>query len=199
MDYFREKSVQYSLMFHREILDSIQHKEYIDLENKKNEVFQKRLDYYVLAKCLKEAMLVQTGYKQFKRYFSEEIGMNDERATIAANKYNLACRTYKKFDVIVKNVAEFPKVDIRDIPINELPLAVEKDWVRRRSAMIKGTKRKAVDAGCNYDVGSVEESVQQIFSSEWYKNAKLDPSLVVHIMNEISSKVVKESQYAARR
>ena len=199
MDYFREKSVQYSLMFHREILESIQHKEYIDLENKKNEVFQERLDYYVLAKCLKEAMLVQTGYKQFKRYFSEEIGMNDERATIAANKYNLAFRTYKKFDVIVKNVAEFPKVDIRDIPINELPLAVEKDWVRRRSAMIKGTKRKAVDAGCNYDVGSVEESVQQIFSSEWYKNAKLDPSLVAHIMNEISSKVVKESQYAARR
>lgn len=199
MDYFREKTVVYSLLSHREVLESLQYKEYVEIEEKKNEIFKKRLDYFVLAKCLKEAMVNQTGFSQFKRYFVEEIGMDDHKAQSAADQYNKAYRAYKNFEVIVRNVAEFPKIDIRDLTINELPLAVNKDWVRRRSAMVKGKKRKAGDVGCDYDGGNVQESVQHIFSSDWYKKAKLNPSLVAHIMNEISSQVVKESQYAARR
>ena len=68
MDYFREKTVVYSLLSHREVLESLHYKEYVEIEEEKNEIFKKRLDYFVLAKCLKEAMVNQTGFSQFKRF-----------------------------------------------------------------------------------------------------------------------------------
>ena len=143
------------MLSHREVLQSLHYKEYVEIEEEKDKIFKKRLDYFLLAKCLKEAMVNQTGFSQFKRYFVHEIGMDDHEAQRAADQYNRAYRTYNNFDVIVRNVAEFPKIDIRDLPINELPLAVNKDWVRRRAAMVIGKKKKADDDGCDYDVFNV--------------------------------------------
>ena len=67
-------------------------------------------------------MLLQTGYKQLKRYFVNEIGLEDTDAKLAADKYNKAARTYKNFNQIIRNIAAHPKLNIRDHTITELHL-----------------------------------------------------------------------------
>ena len=76
IDYLHEKRVAYSVLSHRQVLQSLRFKEYIEIEEKKDEVFKKRMDFFVLAKCLKEAMVWETGYRQLKRYLVNEIGLN---------------------------------------------------------------------------------------------------------------------------
>ena len=101
MDYLDEKKVAYSILSHRQVLQSLRFKEYVEIEEKKDEVFKKRMDFFVLAKCLREAMVRETGYRQLKRYLMNEIGMDQEDARSTADSYNQGCRTHDKFLVIV--------------------------------------------------------------------------------------------------
>ena len=82
--------------------------------------------------------------------------MEEKEAQLAADRYNSASRTYDKFDIIIKNLSEFPKIDIRDLSIVELRLAVNMEWVRLRSASIhlNGKKREA-----NEDIGQPQKQV----------------------------------------
>ena len=202
--YLRLKYTEYSQLGHRNLLESLHFKEYVEIEEKKTILFRKRLDFFVMAKCLRIAMINQTGCKQFKRYLRDHIGWLDEDAEYAARRYNEASRTYDKFDVIVRNLAEFPNIDIRDLSINELPLTVNKEWVRLRSASLQPRgKRKAdevfTDRPQQVDWGKVYETVDGIFKTDWYKDLESDPSLIAHIMNKVSTLVVRQSQYASKR
>ena len=85
----------------------------------KDEFFKKRLDYFVLTKCLKERMHLESSYKQLKQYFFSVKGMNGDEAKLCANNYNRTCRTYDKFTTVIRNVSSFPKIDIRDLDINQ--------------------------------------------------------------------------------
>ena len=49
------------------------------------------------------------------------------------------------------------------------------------------------------DLASVNDSVQQILSSDWYKAAKDNPTLVANIMNQISERVVGDYHYNSHR
>ena len=200
MDYFNLKFRQYSTLSHRAIVHELKHKVEVDIEEEKNIIFRKRLDFFTLAKSLRVAMEIQTGYKQLKRYFRNEIGLDETEAKSAADRYNAASRTYDKFPVIIQNVAEFPKIDIRDLPINELPLAVNKSWLRIRSASVRCTKRNDDTRRANeIDWNNVNETVQSIAASDWYKKAERDPNLVAYIMHNITNKLVGRSQYVASR
>lgn len=75
IEYLEEKKVAYSVLNHRQVLESLHFKEYVEIEEKKDEVFKKRMNFFVLAKCLREAMLRDTGYRQLKRYLMNEIGI----------------------------------------------------------------------------------------------------------------------------
>ena len=147
-------------------------------------------------------MLTQSGHKQLKRYLIVEAEMKDDEATLNAKKYNRLCRTYDKFEIIIKNVSMFPKVDIRDLNINQLHMAVNVDWVRRHSAMLSGVKRKAedgVDSHRNIDWGDIQNTINYLQTCDWYKKALLDPSQMAYIMNSISSRAVQDAQYSSRR
>lgn len=203
VDYIREKNVEYSTMSHHEVLNTLLYKEYKEIEELKDDIFKKRLDYFVLANCLKEAMVIQTGYKQLKRYFIRHIGMDERKAGVAATKYNKASRAYKKINVIVENIAAHPKIDIRDLSIKELQLAVRMDWVRRRAALITEIGTNTGDVNVQnadpVDSEDVQQSAQLLFSSEWFEKAKNDPNLVTYIMNELSGQVVRRSEYISQR
>ena len=54
-----------------------------------------------------------------KWYLAFEIGMEDAKAEEAAMKYK-TCQTYNSFGRIIRNVTLFPKVDIRDLNINQI-------------------------------------------------------------------------------
>ena len=86
MDYFDQKRNEYSLLTRNELMEWLLSKEYTEIEDLKDKIFKKRLDYIPLAKCLKEKMLRETGYKQLKRYLVYEVGMEDAVAKEAAMK-----------------------------------------------------------------------------------------------------------------
>ena len=201
MDYLQRKTTEFSLLSHHEVLNSLRYKELVEIEDLKDEIFKKRLDFFVLANCLKEAMMFQTGYKQLKRYLVNEIGLDDQKARVTAEKYNKASRTYKKLTTIIRNIAAYPKLDIRDLSIAELHLAVREDWVRRRSALIKRVEQNTVNGNSQapVDWGDVQQTAQYIFSTDWFKKAKDDPNLVTYIMTELSGQVVRQSQYESSR
>ena len=108
MEYLREKHTEFSLLSRNEILESLLSKEYVEIEYLKGLVFKKRLEYFLLAKCLREKMLFETRYKQLKRYLVDEVRMENEEAKETAKKYNKACRTFDSFAIIVRNDASFP-------------------------------------------------------------------------------------------
>ena len=203
MAYFNEKRVEYSLLTRSDLMESLLTKEYVEIEELKEEIFKKRLDYFLLANCLKEKMLCETGYKQLKRYFVYEVGMEDGQAKQAAMKYNKACRTYNSFGKIIKNVALFPKVDIRDLNINQIQLAVAEDWVRRHNAMLRGVDKRKNEEPHNENNSSinwadVETSFRYLQSCNWYKKAKTDPSQMAFIMDTLSSRAVNDAQHVSR-
>ena len=91
MDYFDQKRYEYSLLTRNQLMEWLLSTEFTEIEDLKDKIFKKRLDYFLLAKCLKEKMLRETGYKQLKRYLVYEFGMEDTDAKEAAIKYNKAC------------------------------------------------------------------------------------------------------------
>ena len=140
-DYLTAKCRDYSSLPHRDLYDLLKYKE-VDIEKEKDIMFRKKLDYFSLANHLKQAMLRDTGYKQLKPYFRYEIGLNEDDAKRAANRYNSACKTYNNFNIIVKNVACFPKIDIRDLTLCQLKLAVKMEWLHLHNASLSSDVKK---------------------------------------------------------
>ena len=84
--YFENKRRSYSQLNHAAIVNMLYHKEYVEIEDLKEVLFEKRLDYFSLAHQSKESMLLQTGYKQLNRYFVNEIGLSVVAAKSVADK-----------------------------------------------------------------------------------------------------------------
>ena len=145
-------------------------------------------------------MTIESGYKQLKRYLREEFGMSDDDAKHNADKYNEGSRIYEKLSLIVENCAKCHDIDIRDLTVKELALAMRLSWVIRRGALVK-SQRKVVpgDGEVQVDLASIQQSVDQILNSDWYAAAKDNPNLVAGIMNQISDRVVSKSQYTSQR
>ena len=141
IDYFKLKHREFSRLTQHELFNSLLVNEYRDMEELKDSIFKRRLEYFTLAKCLKEKMISETGRKQLKRYLVVEFGMHDERARKTAKQYNAACRTYDKFRNILRNVSLFPKIDVRDLNIKQLQLAVNENWLRRYNAMLPSSNK----------------------------------------------------------
>ena len=120
-------------------------------------------------------------------------------ATIAqhnADKYNEGSRIYNKFPFIVNNCARCHGIDIRDLTLKELSLAINMSWLLRRAVLTKAKKKNIPrDVAVDVDLASVQQSVDQILASDWYAAARDNPALVANIMNQISERIVRESQY----
>ena len=198
LDIFEEKKTEYFAFSGAELLTSLNVVEYIDIEDKKGHLFLNRIEFICMANGLKLAMQRESGYKQLKRYLTLECGMSDAIAQHNADKYNEGSRIYNKFPLIVNNCARCHGIDIRDLTLKELSLAINMTWLVRRAVLTKD-KKKAVpqDVAVYVDMASVQQSVDQIFASNWYAAARDNPSLVANIMNQISDRVVRDSQYTS--
>ena len=197
LGYFEEKKRQYSTFGCDRLLQLLNFNEYYDREQKKTDLFFKRLDFICMAESLKIAMARETRYKQIKRYLKTYRGMDDVAAQHNADKINQCSRIYKKFSIIVRNCAQCFDMDIRDLTIKELSLAVNLSWVFRRSVLTKPSKKVPVERPIVVDQESVQQSVDEILSSRWYSDAKKNPALVANIMNRISERIVNSSLYAS--
>ena len=152
LEVFEEKKTQYFTFSGDELISSLNLIEYVDIEDKKSNLFLNRIDFICMANSLKVAMQRESGYKQLKRYLTSECGMSAGIAQHYADKYNEGSRIYNKFPLIVNNCARCHGIDIRDLTLKEL-------------------------------------------SSDWYAAARDNPALVANIMNQISDRIVRESQY----
>ena len=94
--YLADRKREYAQLHSQQLLQSLHIKEYVEIEDKKDELFKKRLEFISMSKSLREVMAVETGYRQLKRYFVEMIGMSDEDAARAADKYNEGSRIFDK-------------------------------------------------------------------------------------------------------
>ena len=192
--YLADKKTEYSRLHSQQLLQALHVKEYVEIESKKDELFQKKMEFITMSKCLREVMTRETGYRQLKRYFVEMIGMTDDDAKHAADKYNEGSRIFDKFPEIIKNISNCPSLDIRDLTVHELSLASKANWVLRRSTLSKN-KKKPLDGNVQtpVDWNNVQQSVDDIVSSDWFYDAKANPPLVAYIMDKINERVVNKS------
>ena len=200
--YFEERIIEFSKLSGEVIICNLNLIEYKDIEDIKDELFKKRLDYFVLAKCLKERMLLESKYKQLKRYLVSIKGMESDEAQLCANKYNRACKTYERFSVIIKNISAFPKIDIRDLNINQLHMAVNMDWLQRHNSIQHRMDRISKDPSDihnSIDWADVETSLHHLRTSEWYKKALSNPSEMAYIFNSISCRAIQDAQHSSTR
>ena len=75
--YLSDKKNEYSRLHSHQLLQ-LHVKEYIEIETKKDELFQKKMEFISMSKSLREVMVRDTGYRQLKRYFVDMIRMTDE-------------------------------------------------------------------------------------------------------------------------
>ena len=202
LEYLEEQHALYLPLGSNELLNSLNAMEFIHIDDKKRELFFNKIEYICMSKSLKNAMERETGWKQLKRFFTDECGMENTLAQHNADKYNAGCRIYDKFPQIVKNCAQSSCVDIRDLSLNDLSLAINMSWVLRRAALSKTKSRKKPthpDNAVDVDVASINQSVDEIRASNWYAAAKNNPALVANIMNQISETIVRDSQCTSQR
>ena len=180
------------------VLQALNHQEYVVIEDDKDAIFQSRLDFLCLSISLRETMQRESHYqKSFKRYFMNYLGMTEENAEVDAHKYNQACRTYDSLGVIFANCQKYPNVDIRDLSVKEMYLARNESWFLQRSASLKkADKPKPVPpAGEAIDIDpqALNQTVDDILGSSWYKDAKANPKLVARLLQDISTRVLNDS------
>ena len=95
LTYLSEKEKEYLCLHSHQLLQCLHVKEYIEIETKKDELFQKKMEFISMSKSLRVAMVRDTGYRQLKRYFVDMIWMTD--VTYTADKYDEGSRIYDKF------------------------------------------------------------------------------------------------------
>ena len=92
--YLEVKKGEYSLLSGRRVMDSLLLKEHVEIEDLKNMIFQKRMDYFVLASCLKQSMLNESGHKQLKNtLYKNLVWKMTRRGLLPKNTIRHAART----------------------------------------------------------------------------------------------------------
>ena len=114
----------------------LNHLEYVVIEDKKTELFKKRINYICLANSFQAAMERDYKMKQICRFLKKYWYYEEKAAKQMANRLNEARRVYKRLGN-VHNCCSCSHVDIRGLTIHELYLANSLSWVIKRSAEVK--------------------------------------------------------------
>ena len=172
--------------------------EYVEIEDKKDELFFKRIDYIAMALSFKANMEFGSNMKQVKTYLKKVLLMKEHQAQTNADKINLACRVSKNLEGIVSNCAK-SGVDIRDLSLKELSLAINLSWVIRKKSLSR--IRTKVPVNAPVQIENAEEKRLRCFDNlrqeEWYQECKRYPSLVTKWMEDITELMVKDSIFEA--
>ena len=181
-----------------ELMQLLNYVEHVAIEDKKTELFQKRINFICLANCFAATMERDYNCKQIKTFLKRS-GFSEDVATKTANKLNEARRVYPRLENIVENCCSCPNVDIRDLTIHELYLANTLSWVIKRNAEVKPKVRVPLDVPVAVDAGSIELTKQEILHSDWFKATCQNPTLVASIMSSIATRVINESIYLSQK
>jgi hypothetical protein len=182
-----------------QILQGLRQKENVEIEDRKTALFRSKLDFVCLAKCLREAMLRDTGFRQLKRFFLGMFNMFDEEATTLADKYNEGVRVYDRMDRILENINYVVDVDIRDLSLHELSLAHNKSWLIRRSTLSKKKMRKKANHRgqpgllAAVDWPDVQNSVNYLQRQNWFLTIQHDHDVVSTVMDHVSDRMLYKS------
>ena len=182
-----------------ELMNLLNFVEYVVIDGKRTELFQKRINYICLANCFASTMKRDYQCKQIKTFLKNHGGFEDSAAQQVANKLNEARRVYPRLETIVSNCCSIPNVDIRDLTIHELYLANSLTWVIKRGAEVKSTAKVPNKIPVPVDADSVRITTDQILNSDWYKQACGNPSLVASILTGITTRVINDSVYKSQR
>ena len=120
-----------------ELVDLLNYVEYVVIEDKKTELFKKRINYICLANSFQAAMERDYNMKQICRFLKKHWNYEKQAAQQMADRLNEARRVYKRLNNIVHNCYSCSHVDIRELTIHELYLANSLSWVIRPSVDVK--------------------------------------------------------------
>ena len=189
--YFEGKKLYFQTFNCETLLTSLHLNEYVDREDRKTELFFKKINFVCMAESLKIAVKRETDYKQLKHYLKMFVVKHN------ADKHNEGSRIHRNF---VNNCTKCANIDIRDFTVHELCLAVNLSWVMRRSASIQAKATGIIlEDPVIIDERSVQQSVDNILNSAWYLEARRKPDLVANLMNRISERVVSNSLYTSKK
>ena len=186
----------------RQLIQEFDHKEFVDIENKKDALFEKRLEFLCVGKSIHLTMIRETGYTQMKRYLKEELEMDDGKAGRSANRINFARRIFDKFNQIIAD-CETCNFDIRDITLKEFTL-VKPEWLHRKKALSKDGRgdKKTAEGNAPFEIdwhAVNDEILQPILQSTSYIEHKDNPKAMAEIMNYVAKQIVGKSVYISRR
>ena len=167
------------------------------IDDDKTVLFRNRLNYICTANIFKTAMEREYGCKQILRFLKTHWHYDEPKAKRIADKLNSARRVYASFDVIVNNCSRCPNIDIRNFTIKELYLARSLSWVIKRSVDVAPKEKIPADVPIDVDTGSINESIDEILNSNWYRQSQDNPLLVANILQRISDRVINESIYSS--
>ena len=137
--------------------------------------------------------------KQIKSFLRSMWGYDEVCAKKTADQLNEARRVHAPFAAIVHNCTSTPNIDIRNFNFHELYLAKNLSWVIKRSVDIKPEAAKPANAPVELDAGSIEDSIQQLFGSDWYRESRENPFLVANVLKTISTRLLNDSVYRSQR
>ena len=181
-----------------ELVGLLNYMEYVVIEDKKTELFKKRINYICLANSFQAAMERDYKMKQICRFLKKHWNYEERAAKQMADRLNEARRVYKRLDNIVRNCCSCSHVDIRALTIHELYLANSLSWVIKRSVEVKPKVKVPDNIPQAIDGGSVQQSINEILNSVWFQQAQDNPQLVASILQGISTHVVNNSIYSVQ-
>ena len=196
--YTQAQIMRHSVYTGSDLLVALNHKEYVDIENSKDVLFEKRLDFLSMAVAMKTVMRRESHYtSSLKLYFIHCLQKPNNKQTEAeAFKYNQANRTFESLGDTYANCLKH-QVDIRDLSIQELYLARKEIFVLQRRASVKMAKKQepVPQGGTAIDVDqqSVNDTIDEILAAPWYIAAKSNPSLVATILQNISNRILMDT------
>ena len=95
-----------------ELMDLLNYVEHVAIEDKKTELFQKRINFICLANCFAATMERDYNCKQIKTFLKRN-GYSETAASQTANKLNEARRVYPRLENVVANCCSCPYVEFR--------------------------------------------------------------------------------------
>ena len=149
-----------------------------------------------MAQCSKHAIIRESEYKQVKRYLNKYCGMRDDMTQKNVDKINLACRVFNNLTTIIRNCTKWG-IDIRELTLKGLLLAISSSWVLKRSDSSKLSSKVPAEAKVQIKHASVESSINEILHSGWYLETKGNPALLANVMNKICDRVISYTLYSS--
>ena len=168
-----------------------------DMEDDKNRLYAQRVEFVCIANQFKLKINAIFHYASIKPFLKHRWGYAENHAAQVAGRLNEACRVHYHFVDIATNVSRVPHLDIRTLSMHELYLCKNIAWCIRRSVEMNPERNSVPNNGIDLDYQDIENTIQFVLGTRWFRDARMDPFCVAYVMKRISNRVVSNSAYHA--